>query len=111
MAGTVKATLRRMGNSQGVLIPKALLEQLGLTSALEMSVEEGAIVLRKPADTEPDEAAAIAAVRFALSIDDGLAFLRCWDAGDHATIRTKWPAAPAAVFAGTPPADQPSVKE
>lgn len=42
----MKATLRKMGNSQGVLIPKAIVDQLGLVSELEMTVENGAIVLR-----------------------------------------------------------------
>lgn len=44
----MKATLRKMGNSQGVLIPKAIVDQLGIVGALEMSVEDGALVLRVP---------------------------------------------------------------
>jgi antitoxin MazE len=44
----MKATLRRMGNSQGVLIPKAVIAQLGIEDDLEMLVENNAIVLRKP---------------------------------------------------------------
>jgi antitoxin component of MazEF toxin-antitoxin module len=32
-------TIRKMGNSQGVLIPKPLLQQLGLTDQAEMLVE------------------------------------------------------------------------
>ena len=38
-----------MGNSQGVIIPKPVLAQVGLESEAEMVVEKGAIVLRKPA--------------------------------------------------------------
>lgn len=38
-----------MGNSQGVIIPKPVLAQVGLTDEAEMIVEKGAIVLRKPA--------------------------------------------------------------
>jgi mRNA interferase MazF len=38
-----------MGNSRGVIIPKPVLEQVGLTDETEMSIENGAIVLRKPA--------------------------------------------------------------
>lgn len=45
----MKTTLQRVGNSQGVIIPKPLLGQAGLTKDVEMSVERGAIVLRKPA--------------------------------------------------------------
>jgi len=45
----MKTTLKRVGNSQGVIIPKPLLGQAGLTKEVEMSVERGAIVLRRPA--------------------------------------------------------------
>jgi antitoxin MazE len=44
-------TIRPIGNSHGVVIPKPLLAQLGLAGEVEMSVERGAIVLRKPAKT------------------------------------------------------------
>jgi antitoxin MazE len=44
----MKTTIRRMGNSQGVLIPKPLLAQLGLENEVEMEVENDAIVLRRP---------------------------------------------------------------
>ena len=39
-------TLRKLGNSQGVIIPKPLLAQVGLTDEADLSVENGAIVLR-----------------------------------------------------------------
>ncbi|WP_168794064.1 AbrB/MazE/SpoVT family DNA-binding domain-containing protein [Paraburkholderia aromaticivorans] len=44
----MKTTIRRMGNSQGVLIPKPVLAQLGLEKEVEMEVENDAIVLRRP---------------------------------------------------------------
>ena len=45
----MKVTLHRIGNSQGVILPKPLLAQVGFTeSELEMTVEQDAIVLRKP---------------------------------------------------------------
>ncbi len=44
----MKIAIRRMGNSQGVIIPKPVLAQVGLTDEAEMTVEKGAIVLRKP---------------------------------------------------------------
>lgn len=44
----MKATIRKMGNSQGVLIPKPILEQLGFEGEAEMTVENGGLVLRKP---------------------------------------------------------------
>ncbi len=42
-------TLRKIGNSHGFVIPKPLLDQLGLSTVAEMSIEGGALVLRKPA--------------------------------------------------------------
>jgi antitoxin MazE len=44
----MKITIRKMGNSQGVIIPKPVLAQAGLDDEAEMSVERGASVLRKP---------------------------------------------------------------
>lgn len=44
----MKAVIRKMGNSQGVLIPKPVLAQLGLEGEADMVIENGAIVLRKP---------------------------------------------------------------
>jgi antitoxin MazE len=44
----MRTTIRKMGNSQGVLIPKPILAQLGLEGEVEMEVENDAIVLRKP---------------------------------------------------------------
>jgi antitoxin MazE len=44
-------TIRRIGNSQGVVIPKPVLTQLGLNgeAEAEMTIEAGALVLRRPA--------------------------------------------------------------
>lgn len=45
----MKTSLHRIGNSQGVIIPKPILAQVGLTGdEMEMTVERDAIVLRKP---------------------------------------------------------------
>lgn len=46
-------SLRRIGNSHGVVIPKPLLAQVGLETAsgAEMTIEGHAIVLRRPAAT------------------------------------------------------------
>jgi antitoxin MazE len=46
---TLQITLRQIGNSQGFVIPKPLLAQVGLEDAAELSVEDGALVLRPPA--------------------------------------------------------------
>ncbi len=44
----MKALIRRWGNSQGVIIPKPILVQLGLEAEVEMTIENGAIVLSRP---------------------------------------------------------------
>ena len=45
----IHVSIRRIGNSQGVVIPKPILAQLGLNGEAEMTVEGGALVLRRPA--------------------------------------------------------------
>jgi antitoxin MazE len=44
-------SIRQIGNSQGVVIPKPVLTQLGLSgeAGAEMTIEGGALVLRRPA--------------------------------------------------------------
>ena len=59
--------IRDIGNSKGILIPKAMLAQAGLedVSFADVAVENGAIVLRKPENSVREgwaqAAAAIAA--------------------------------------------------
>lgn len=65
--------LRKLGNSHGVIIPKPLLAQIGLTGEAEMKVENGAIVLR-PARRTPREGWAEASRAVAASADEGLAW-------------------------------------
>ena len=45
----IQVPIRSIGNSRGVVIPKPLLAQVGLDSdvAVDLTVERGAIVLRK----------------------------------------------------------------
>ena len=47
----MQVTIRTIGNSKGVVLPKPLLAQAGLDDDLiaQMTVEDGAIVLRKAA--------------------------------------------------------------
>ena len=42
-------TLRRLGNSRGVLIPKPVLKQVGFSDEVEMEVDGNTVILRKPA--------------------------------------------------------------
>ncbi len=44
----MRASLLQIGNSQGVIIPKPILRQIGLEDDVEMNVEDDAIVIRKP---------------------------------------------------------------
>jgi len=44
----IPVAVRRIGNSLGVVIPKTVLAQAGLSEQAELTVERGAIVLRKP---------------------------------------------------------------
>ncbi len=41
--------IRPFGNSRGIVIPKPLLTQLGLEGEAEVSIENNALVIRKPA--------------------------------------------------------------
>jgi antitoxin MazE len=45
---SLSVTVRRIGNSLGIVIPKPVLAQVGLSDQAELTVERGAIVLRKP---------------------------------------------------------------
>lgn len=69
---TLQVTIRPIGNSHGVVIPKPLLAQAGLVDGTaEMSIEDGALVLRKPA--QPARAGwAEAAAKVAAHGDDAL---------------------------------------
>ena len=45
---SLPVTVRRIGNSLGIVIPKPILAQVGLSERAELTVERGAIVVRKP---------------------------------------------------------------
>jgi antitoxin MazE len=49
----MRTVIRKIGNSQGVLIPKPMLVETGLETDVDISVENGAIVLRPIRDHEP----------------------------------------------------------
>ncbi|MGH7727344.1 MAG: AbrB/MazE/SpoVT family DNA-binding domain-containing protein [Vulcanimicrobiaceae bacterium] len=67
----MKAALQRIGNSQGIILPKPLLAQIGLIDEIELTVERDAIVLRKPRRVVR-EGWADAAKRIAAANDDAL---------------------------------------
>lgn len=47
---TVKTRIIRIGNSQGVRIPKPLMEQSGITDEVELEVGDNTIVIRSVGD-------------------------------------------------------------
>lgn len=61
----MEVTVRKMGNSQGVLIPKPILAQLGLEGRADLQVRDGVIeiraVRRNPREGWADDARRLAA--------------------------------------------------
>ncbi|SAK90802.1 transcriptional regulator/antitoxin, MazE [Caballeronia catudaia] len=78
----MRTTIRKLGNSQGVLIPKPFLAQLGLENEIEMDVEGDTIVLRKPRG-KAREGWAEASRAVAASGEDGLVLGEFGNAGDE----------------------------
>ena len=44
----LQITIRAIGNSQGIVIPKAILEQMGFDKTAQMFIEGDTLVLSKP---------------------------------------------------------------
>jgi antitoxin MazE len=63
--------IRRIGNSQGIVISKPLLAQVGLEDHADLTIERNALVLRRPAKAARAGWAA-AAQKVATAKDDGL---------------------------------------
>jgi antitoxin MazE len=61
----MKARLVRIGNSRGVRLPKALIEQAGLTDEVDVSLQDGAVVIRSNAHPRAGWATSAAALRAA----------------------------------------------
>jgi antitoxin MazE len=66
----MRTAIRKIGNSQGVLIPKPMLAETGLDVDVDISVENGAIVLRPIHDHQPRAGWADAARGIAAQGDD-----------------------------------------
>ena len=79
----MRTTIRKMGNSQGVLIPKPLLVACGLEGDAEMTVENDSIVIRIP-HAEVRAGWAEAARALAESGDDALLWPEFANADDEA---------------------------
>lgn len=74
--------VRRIGNSLGVIIPRPLLEQAGLESEVNLTVEDGAIILRKPSRALR-QGWAEASARITAASDDGLVLPDFANEGDE----------------------------
>lgn len=82
----MRTSIRKVGNSQGIIIPKALLDQLGFDREAEMSVEDEALVIRKP-NAKPRAGWAEASRRLARAQDD----VPVWpDFGNEADADLAW---------------------
>ena len=69
------ATLVQIGNSQGVRLPKAVIEQAGLGRDLDLTVADGAVMIRSAKSTRVGWAEAARACQAASGKD-----LARWDA-------------------------------
>ena len=57
MASVIRTRLVRIGNSQGVRIPKAVLQQLKLTDTIELEVRDDQLIVRPSRAVRADWAA------------------------------------------------------
>ncbi len=81
----MEVAIRKMGNSQGVLIPKPILAQVGLAGSADLQVRDGVIEIR-PIRRDPREGWATDARRLAASADDALVWPEIANAGDSALV-------------------------
>jgi antitoxin MazE len=80
----MRAAVRRLGNSSGVIIPKPLLAEVGLAAgdAVDVTLEEGRIVL-VPLRRQPRAGWAEASRAIAQAGDDALVWPEFGNAGDE----------------------------
>jgi antitoxin MazE len=81
----MEVAIRKMGNSQGVLIPKPILAQLGLEGSADLQVRDGVIEIR-PVHRNPREGWADDARRLAGQGDDALVWPEVTNAGDNELV-------------------------
>lgn len=77
----MEVTIRKMGNSQGVLIPKPILAQVGLEGTADLQVRDGVIEIR-PLRVNLREGWAADAQRVAQQGDDELVWPELGNEGD-----------------------------
>jgi antitoxin MazE len=77
----MEVAIRKMGNSQGVLIPKPILAQVGLEGSADLQVRDGVIEIR-PVRRNPREGWEQDAQRLASEGDDALVWPEFANAAD-----------------------------
>ena len=77
----MEVAIRKMGNSQGILIPKPILAQLGLDGTADLRVRDGVIEIR-PIRRNPREGWANDARRLAEEGQDALVWPEFANDGD-----------------------------
>ena len=81
----MEVAIRKMGNSQGVLIPKPILAQVGLEGTADLRVRDGVIeiraIRRNPRDGWADDAK-----RLAVQGDDALVWPKVANEGDDKLV-------------------------
>lgn len=77
----MEVAIRRMGNSQGILIPKPILAQVGLEAVADLQVRDGVIEIR-PLHRSPRAGWADDACRLAELGDDALVWPELANADD-----------------------------
>lgn len=82
----MRIAIRKLGNSQGIIIPKPLLAQAGLTDEADLLIENGALTLR-PVKRSPREGWAEASRKIAAASDDTLVWPEFGNSDDK---KLKW---------------------
>lgn len=80
----MKTRIVAIGNSRGVRIPKPLLEQIGLSGEVEISAENGALLIRPANRPRANWAAAFQGMARGgddALLDDAAPSLSAWDEG------------------------------
>lgn len=83
----MRTAIRKIGNSQGVLIPRLMLAESGLDTEVDISVENGTIILRPIRDHRPRAGWADAAREIAAQGNDVPVWPEFANAGD---AELKW---------------------
>jgi len=81
----MEVAIRKMGNSQGVLIPKPILAQLGLEGTVDLQVRDGVIEIR-PLRRNPRDGWAADARRVAAAGDDAPVWPEVANADDETLV-------------------------